>query len=794
MATLSSTLALQDRFTSVIQRTINVMGDMVSTMETVNAGMDALAADDAFATMRTDISLAQHALDGLNDELGRTEEQTAHIHRASSGFGGLSKAILIANQSLQLLTTTWGALESLGDRADMRISVDARLGLIRDDSHTQEMLEAQVMQAALDSRSSYESTAALVSRMGRQDYFKGSNDAAIRFASTLNKGLVVSGASTAEADSALTQLSQGLASGVLRGEEFNSVMENGSVIAEMMADSLGVTKGELREMAEKGQLTTDVVVSSIMQQEAAIEEQFASMPSTFGQASTAFQNYVSQLMGTLSQPGQAVDVLISKMEELATWAATADGQQFFIGLANGATFAVNMLALLGGTVADVYGFFTTNWTDIEPYVVSLGVAVGILTTAFLVYKGVVAATAAIELISSIAKVAHAGAAYQTTAATAAQTVAQYGLNAALLACPITWIVMGIALIVAVFAGLFLAIRKATIQSEEFNAKAAVAAGAVAATFVDLYVRIYNWVAGIWNAFSAFIDFFGNVFSDPVYAVKYLFYDLAVTVIGYIQTMAERIETLVNRIPGVKVNLTAGLGEMVEELQAAQEALTTDADDIIHSSRMEYKSAAAESANAYNKASDWVHGLYDPTAAEAPADAAPLLPDFSGGAQDYEFPPVELSGGSIDKVGKIGSEVDISDQSLEYLHDIAEIQALNEVNAYASQKYLTMDYSVADQSYLMQDYSSTLNSYITEDHSTVDLDPEDASLDPASADLIKSNANRKQNVYYLDYQGGVTINVDANKDGLSWEEMRQQIQDEADSEIESGLSDLEEVLY
>ena len=154
----------------------------------------------------------------------------------------------------------------------------------------------------------------------------------------------------------------------------------------------------------------------------------------------------------------------------------------------------------------------------------------------------------------------------------------------------------------------------------------------------------------------------------------------------------------------------------------------------------------------------------------------------------------MSGGSIDKVGKIGSEVDISDQSLEYLHDIAEIQALNEVNAYASQKYLTMDYSVADQSYLMQDYSSTLNSYITEDHSTVDLDPEDASLDPASADLIKSNANRKQNVYYLDYQGGVTINVDTNKDGLSWEEMRQQIQDEADSEIESGLSDLEEVLH
>ncbi len=548
MATLSSTLALQDRFASVIQRTINAMGDMVSAMETVSAGMD------------------------------------AHISKTSSGFGGLSRAILVANQGLQRLTTAWGALESMGERADMRINVDTRLGRIRDGSHTQEMLEAQVMQAAIDSRAPYEDTAELVAKMGRQDYFAGNNDAAIRFASVLNKGMAVSGASAAEAGSALTQLSQGLASGALRGEEFNSVMENGSVIAEMMAKSLGVTEGELREQAEAGKLTTAVVVSSIMQQEAWIEEQFGNLPTTFGQASTAFQNDVSQLMDALSQPGQAVDVLISKMEELAAWAATADGQQFFQGLAGGATFAVDTLALLGGAAADVYGFFVDNWDDLAPYVVSLGAAVGILTTAFLVYQGVQLAVAAAHGVQAAAAGISAAATLAHAVAAGTATTTQWGLNAAFLACPITWIVMGVALIVAVFAGLFLAIRKATIQSEEFNAKAAVAAGAVAAAFAELYVRIYNWVAGIWNAFSAFIDFFGNVFSDPVYAVKYLFYDLAVTVIGYIQTMAERIETLVNRIPGVKVNLTAGLSEMVEELQAAQNALTTDADDIIHSSR------------------------------------------------------------------------------------------------------------------------------------------------------------------------------------------------------------------
>jgi len=117
-------------------------------------------------------------------------------------------------------------------------------------------------------------------------FSKVKNDLALKFAETLNKGFVVSGASAAAAEGAITQLTQGIASGVLRGDEFNSVMEQAPVLAEMMAKEFGVTKGQLRSMAEEGMLSAEAVITAIMNQSKAIDAQFGKMPMTFGQGMT----------------------------------------------------------------------------------------------------------------------------------------------------------------------------------------------------------------------------------------------------------------------------------------------------------------------------------------------------------------------------------------------------------------------------------------------------------------------------------------------------------------------------
>lgn len=254
MATITTAMKLQDRFTAIIENSIGVMGRMVDTMEEINRAEGNLDLSDEFAGMRKDISLAGHALDQFNQELEESSRHEQTVNRLSGGFGGLSKAIIVANQGLELSRKGLQALDGLGTASDARAGADARLGLINDGLRTQEQLEAQVMAVANQTRSEYESTAELVARMGRQDYFKGNNDMALAFAETLNKGLIVSGASAQEANSALIQLSQGIASGVLRGEEFNSIMENGSVLAEMMAESWASTRVSCGRWRRRGSL------------------------------------------------------------------------------------------------------------------------------------------------------------------------------------------------------------------------------------------------------------------------------------------------------------------------------------------------------------------------------------------------------------------------------------------------------------------------------------------------------------------------------------------------------------
>ena len=197
-----------------------------------------------------------------------------------------------------------------------------------------------------------------------------------------------------------------------------------------MAKSLGVTKGQLREMAQEGELTADVVVSSIMQQADAIEEQFQSMPVTYGQAMNLLHNQASQLFNSLSQPGRAIDVIIGKIESLNAWLNTAQGQAFFDGITAGIDLTISGIAALADLAGETYLFFADNWGTVGPIFGGIASFVGVLTAAFLVYKGTLAAVAVVQGLQGAALML-------ATGATLAETAAQWGLNTALLACPVT---------------------------------------------------------------------------------------------------------------------------------------------------------------------------------------------------------------------------------------------------------------------------------------------------------------------------------------------------------------------
>ena len=260
MAKISSTLELIDRSTAAIEKNINNINKLTNAMKNANNAADV----DIAAPIQAAGRAAEKSEDSVN-KFGRGLEglDTNVPQRLTSGFGGLSKAIIVANQGIQLLQQGYQELGNVMTKVDDRISADARLSLIKDELHTQEQLENQIMAVANASGAYYETTAALVASIGRQDYFKGQNDKATRFADIINKGFVVSGASTEETNGAIRQLNQAMASGDFRGDEFNSVMEGAPILMEMMSNQLGITKGKMREIAADGKLTADVVGNSI---------------------------------------------------------------------------------------------------------------------------------------------------------------------------------------------------------------------------------------------------------------------------------------------------------------------------------------------------------------------------------------------------------------------------------------------------------------------------------------------------------------------------------------------------
>ncbi|CRX56197.1 tape measure protein [Yersinia enterocolitica] len=181
----------------------------------------------------------------------------------------------------------------------------------------------RVFDISQDTRAGLEATATLYGRLERATRSAGTSTADLaKLTTTINKGLVVSGATAEEASSTMIQLSQALASGVLRGEEFNSISENGSRLAVALADSLGVTVGQLRAMAAEGKLTTDVVVNGLLKQSDAIAKEFGNTVLTMGQAFTVASNNITKFIGESSSVNTALNIfnqgVISLSENLGT--------------------------------------------------------------------------------------------------------------------------------------------------------------------------------------------------------------------------------------------------------------------------------------------------------------------------------------------------------------------------------------------------------------------------------------------------------------------------------------------
>lgn len=610
----------------------------------------------------------------MNQELSRQE-------RAQSRFNQLTRMMQFG-VALAALSRMSQYMDGLIKKADKFISTMARLNIANDGSQSVKDFSDAILAAAIRSRSAYQDTADFISKLAinASDAFSNNNEV-IAFAETLNKAYKISGASAEEQASSMLQLTQALSAGALRGEELNSVMEGAPLIIQAIADELGVTRGELKELASEGVITADIIKAAMFNAADEINAKFESIPLTFSDMVTYLGNVASYAFQPLIQAFN--DFVNSTM-----------GQQVFEGIAMG-IFALAEIA-------------TWAFAVITAGIQWIMDNINVLALAFVILGGVIAAVA--------------------FTATLAWLVAHWPL------------ILMILIIIAIINIL----NSMGISALQVAAVIAGAIAWVGTVFYDIIVfvvglfimfgqAIFNIFAYFWNVVASVAEFFVNVWQNPVYSTQRLFYNLVKNVLNFLASIADGaggaatalgnafvngvniaikalngLIGLMNKIPGINIGTVGemasfggdntvgnGIRGLAEAFNpgdapdnywtAPQMEMTAYTGYEFMANNMKNPNAAASTAyNAVNglgdisfdgfgdftnmlgKNNSLMAGVMDGLAG-APGDYSDLL----GGGDDGGAGDKLGKGKEIGDIGKIKSEVSITEEDIKLMRDIAE---------------------------------------------------------------------------------------------------------------------------
>ena len=345
MAGVSTSLAIHDRMTSALNRITSAVSRTNRALETTDRLTDQVNPGDTFSRSTTAIGNATQQVEQFNR---RQNEAGNGANKVKSAWGGVGNLIKSA-------VTAFGAKQII-DLADSMTQTTARLDLMNDGLQTTAELQDMIMKSANRSRASYQSTADAVAQMGimAKNAFS-SNKELIAFSELINKQFTIAGTSAAGVDAAMLQLTQAMSSGVLRGEELNSVFEQAPTIIQTIADYLGVPIGKIREMAAEGQITSTIVKNAMLSSADKINAKFQAMPMTFSQVGTILGNMLLQTFQPVIQViGQGAQWIYDNWSMIAPifWglAAAALGYAVALGIQTVATWIANGAA---------QAFFTT---------------------------------------------------------------------------------------------------------------------------------------------------------------------------------------------------------------------------------------------------------------------------------------------------------------------------------------------------------------------------------------------------------------------------------------------------
>lgn len=711
MASITTGIQLADNFTAPLMNIISSVNLAVTAFDTMDQAMSTNVDTSSLEAARSELNQASIAAQELNQTIQQTydpiqnnvnkqEQFNQSLHNGineSSKLADSIRGFIGAYATIQTAKNVLGASDEL-------VQTTSRLNMMNDGLQSTQDLFNMVYIAANDARGSLTDMASVVARFGNnaKDAFSSSAEV-VQFANLIQKQMTIAGASTQEAANAELQLSQALGSGVLRGDELNSIFEQAPNLIQNIADYLDVPIGKIRAMAADGELSAGVVKASIFAAADDINANFESMPMTWGQMWTKFQNDATM----------AFQPVLQRLNDLAN----TDGFQTF------ATNAVNDLAVVAGVTLDIFesvgavaDFVRDNWSMISPVVYGV-------VAAFAVYAAYIGIVNAVEIVSNgikiaacLASYAHAAATGTEASATAAATAAQYGFNTALLSSPLTW--MLVLIMAAVAALVILANHFSGTGHVAQSTFGAICGGVmvVLTFFKNLGLGVANIALGMWNAMGACASNIGTAFHNTISGVQSWWYNLLSTVLSVISSICAAL----NKLPFVEFDYS-GIASAADNYAAKSAAAAnnkesyTSVSDAFNSGMNTYQYASY--SDAYASGAAWGDGVTNKVknAFSSKATTIPNAGDYANVLANSQM--ASDAADTAKNTGKAADSLTATSEDLRYLRDIADREYINRFTT-AEIKVSMVNHNKVDSNMDLDGVAEHLRSKIEEEMNAV----------------------------------------------------------------------------